>query len=340
MLMRVILAGIGGWGRIWADAVVQSPSVELAALVEVDEAVIREQVARLDFDPGLVYADLADALAAVHSDGVILATPPALHHQMSICALKAGKPVLCEKPLADSLEAAEEIARIASERNVLHMVAQDYRYKVAVQTAKRALESGVIGNLSMVTVQFFKGPHLNGYRQKLRYPLIQDMAIHHFDLMRFFIEAEPVSVSARSWNPDWSWFENDAAVSADLGFSNGVVATYLGSWVSTGQYTSWTGNWRFEGEYGIVLLQDDEVLVQQRKRKIEDKGYFEFGSKRIRHVAPVKMALSGQSYLLEEFRQAVEQGHLPSTTCQDNLKSLRMIYHTITSSEQAVRVKF
>jgi predicted dehydrogenase len=124
MLMNVNLAGIGGWGRIWVDAVVQSPGVELAALVEVDEAVIREQVPRLDFDPSQVYADLADALTMVPSDGVILVTPPALPHQMSICALEAGKPVLCEKPLADSLEAAEEITYIVSERNVLHMVAQ------------------------------------------------------------------------------------------------------------------------------------------------------------------------------------------------------------------------
>jgi predicted dehydrogenase len=340
MLMKVILAGIGGWGSIWIDAVVQSPGVELAALVEVDDAVIREQVARLDFDPGQVYADLPEALAAVHSDGVILVTPPALHHEMSIIALKAGKPVLCEKPLADSLEAAEEIIRIATERNVLHMVAQDYRYKVAVQTAKRVLKSGVIGDLSLVAVQFFKGPHLNGFRQKLRYPLIQDMAIHHFDLMRFFIEAEPVSVSARSWNPDWSWFENDAAVSADLGFSNGVVASYLGSWVSTGKLTSWTGNWRFEGEYGIVLLENDEVFVQERKRKIEDKGYFEYGNKSIRPIDPVQLPLTGQSYLLEEFRQAVEQGHLPSTICQDNLKSMRLIYNTIASCEQAVRINF
>ena len=52
------------------------------------------------------------------------------------------------------------------------------------------------------------------------HPLIIDMSIHHFDLMRFFLGSDAVAISARSWNPPWSWFAGDASAAAQIEFGN------------------------------------------------------------------------------------------------------------------------
>ena len=338
--MKVILAGIGGWGNTWIKAILKSPLVEIAALVEVDEVIIRQQVKRYDFDPEMIFASLLEAIKAASTDGVIIVTPPKFHHEMSIAALELGIPVLSEKPLADSFEGAESILHAAGKTGVLHMVAQDYRYQSPVQTAKQVLDSGILGDLSMVEVRFFKGPHLSGFHQHLRYPLLLDMSIHHFDLMRYFLDANPLSVGGSSWNPGWSWYENDASAVLVFEFSNGVVCSYLGSWTSTGQLTPWTGNWRFEGEFGVLLLENDEVFLQARKKRIKNIGYLEYGNKKLKPVEPVKMRLSGQDYLLDEFRQAVEEGKPPVTTCQDNIHSIRMVFNAVSAVEKGQRTHF
>ena len=64
--------------------------------------------------------------------------------------------------------------------------------------------SGDLGTVSAAAVQFFRGPHFGGFRETMAYPLVVDMAIHHFDLMRFLLDRDPVAVSGRSWNPPWS----------------------------------------------------------------------------------------------------------------------------------------
>ena len=118
--------------------------------------------------------------------------------------LEAGLPVLSEKPLANTLEAAQEIVRKADETGVLHLVSQNYRYRLPTQTLKRVLDSGQMGQVGALTVNFFKGPRFGGFREEMAYPLIIDMAIHHFDLMRFFLDSDPVSIFGQSWNPAWS----------------------------------------------------------------------------------------------------------------------------------------
>jgi predicted dehydrogenase len=132
---------------------------------------------------------------------VIDVTPPAFHQEISAIALEAGLPVLSEKPLANTLADAVAIVQKANESGVLHMVAQNYRYHVPVQTLKHVLASGEFGRVGSVSVEFFKGPHFGGFREEMAYPLIIDMAIHHFDLMRFLLESDPVTTFGRSWDP-------------------------------------------------------------------------------------------------------------------------------------------
>lgn len=332
--MKIIQIGIGGMGNTWLNAVLSSSEVEYAGFVEINDSIARTQAERYGLDTSLIFHSLEEALAAVSADGVLDITPPQFHKQVSITALEAGIPVLSEKPLADTLDSAREIVRKANATGVLHMVAQNRRYSVPAQTLKQVIDSGRMGQIASVSVEFFKGPHFGGFREEMPYPLIIDMAIHHFDMIRFFLGSDPVSVFGRSWNPPWSWYKGDASASLMLAFSDGVVVSYDGSWCSTGVETSWNAHWRFECDHGIILMRDDQVYIQPRlDAKLDMGGFWQYQNEDLTLVDPAQPAYTDQSYLLHEFYEAVTLGRPPMTTCQDNIKSLGIVFGALRSFE-------
>jgi predicted dehydrogenase len=329
--MKVIQVGIGGMGNAWINAVLNSSEVTFAGFVEVNDSIIEEQAVRYNIDRSRIYKSLGDAVKKIHADGVINVTPPQFHKDVSCLAMDAGLPVLSEKPLAGTLADAQAIVSKSNETGVLHMVTQNYRYSVPVQTVKQLLDSGELGKVGAVTVEFFKGPHFGGFREEMPYPLIIDMSIHHFDLMRFFLDSNPVTVYGRSWNPPWSWYKGDASASVSLEFANGAVVAYNGSWVSNGQETPWNANWRFECEKGVVTLKDDLVYVEHLMGVEGGDGFRSSLHDETALVPPVVMERQAQAYLLHEFYEAVKTGKAPATTCQDNIKSLGIVFDVVQS---------
>ena len=316
--MKVIQVGIGGMGNAWLRAVQASSHVEYAGFVEVNSSVAAEQVEKYGLDGSKVFSSLEDALGAVQADGVINVTPPQFHRQVSITALEAGVPVLSEKPLADTFAAAADIVEAANRTGVLHMVTQNYRYHAPTQTLFQTLQQSGFGAIGAVKVDFFKGPHFGGFREEMPYPLIIDMSIHHFDLMRFFLGLDPVAVFGRSWNPSWSWFKGDASAAVTLDFEGGIVVSYNASWCSQGQVTPWNANWRFECAEGVISLVDDQVFTQRPDGELVS-------------IPQLELERLGQAYLLHEFYEAVTLGKPPVTTCQDNIKSLGIVFDVIQS---------
>lgn len=334
--MKVIQVGIGGMGQAWLQTVLASDTVEFAGFVEVNAEIAETQAARNGLDRALIFPTLDEALASVQADGVINVTPPQFHRDISIRALEAGIPVLSEKPLAPTLAEAQDIVDCANRTGVLHMVTQNYRYSTVAQTLKQALDPAVMGSIGAVSVEFFKGPHFGGFREEMPYPLIVDMSIHHFDMLRFFLGADPVTVFGRSWNPPWSWFKGDASASAVVTFDTGVVATYTGSWCATGHETPWNGNWRFDCDNGIVTLVDDKVWVYPRVREHAGLLPPAVEPTAVELVTPPRVA---QAYLLHEFYSAVTEGTPAVTTCQDNIKSLSIVLNLVESFESGSVVK-
>jgi len=328
-MMRVIQVGLGGMGNTWLQTVLASTEVKFAGFVEVDPIIADKQCSQYGFDRNLVFSTLDQALESVKADAVINVTPPQFHTPISVRALDAGLPVLSEKPLADSIDSARVIVDKANANGVLHMVAQNRRYSPHAQTLKRVLRSGVLGRITGVTVEFFKGPHFGGFRDQMAYPLIIDMAIHHFDMLRFFLEAEPITVFGHSWNPSWSWYKGDAAASLQFEFSDktgyNTHVAYNGSWCAIGQETSWDAHWRFDCELGTLTMVNDQVCQK-------------IGTNELQILPIVELPYSNQAYLLHEFYEAVTKRLTPATTCQDNLHSLAMVFDAIRAFETRLPV--
>jgi predicted dehydrogenase len=307
-------------GQTWLRTIAASDEVGYVAWVDVNEQMLQEKCEAYDFSPQHCYTSLQEALENEEADGLINVTPPQYHRAISCAALDAGLHVLSEKPLADSMASARDIVECAEKAEAILMVAQNYRYRDVAATLRQTLASGRYGAAGQVQVNFFKGPHFGGFREEMDYPLIIDMSIHHFDMMRYILDADPRTVGGYSWNPRWSWFAGDASACLFFEFENGLSVVYNGSWCSTGAETSWNGDWRIECEQGVILSRDDTVSVGETENtlaKVESKG-----------ATP-----SNQDYLLHEFYEAVMEGSRPATHGRDNLKSLSMVF----SAVEAVR---
>ncbi len=315
-MVRLIQIGMGGMGSTWLKTVLASGEAEYAAFVEVNGDTARKQCDAYGLDPALVYPTLVDAMRSVSADGVLVITPPQFHREQSVLALRSGLPVLSEKPLADTMEASREIVAVANETGVLHMVAQNYRYSVPAQTLKAVLDAEPLGRVGAVAVRFFRGPHFGGFREEMAHPLIVDMSIHHFDMMRYLLGRDVEEVRGFAFNPSWSWFRGQASAMLVLRFGGCVYAGYHASWCSQGAETPWNGEWRFECERGVVVLEGDRVRLQQTGSEWED----------VPHVTPDR---TGQGYLLHEFVAAIQGGPVPATTCQDNIRSLSIVFDAL-----------
>jgi len=340
MMMKVVQVGIGGMGNTWIGAVQRSKDVDFAGFVEIDDDIAKQQVERYHLDETTIFKSLSEALDKLDVDGVINVTPPQFHKEISVIALEAGIPVLSEKPLASTIEDCRAIVAKANETGVLHTITQNYRYSALAQTVKSILDSGDLGAVGSIHVEFFKGPHFGGFREAMPHPLIIDMSIHHFDMMRFFLDSNPAQLYARSWNPVWSWYDGDASATVNVQFENGVRATYVGSWCSQGMETPWNANWRFECEKGILMLKDDAVSIQPMLG-VEDRGGLRHvKNEQVEAVELVTMERQAQDYLLHEFYEAVTQGKPTGTPAQDNIHTIEFVFGVVQSCDTGEIVTF
>lgn len=110
------------------------------------------------------------------------------------------------------------------------------------------VDAGGLGRARLDTIganpaQFFKAPHLGGFREEMDHVLLLDMAIHPFIAVRHVTGQDAVGVSCEKFNPSWSWFKSDAAATASFEFAGGLRSVYSGSWRADGAEMSWNGSW-------------------------------------------------------------------------------------------------
>jgi predicted dehydrogenase len=331
MGLRVIQVGLGGWGRDWAKEVTgRVAGVEPVAWVDLDPAARRSALAELDLPEGRVFASLADAAAAVAAEAAIVVVPLAGHVAASAEALERGLHVLVEKPFAPTLAEARDLIALARRRRLALLVSQNYRWLAAPRLARTLLREGAIGELRGVHLDFhhFYG---SGYRYFfLDQPLLGDMAIHHFDALRFVLDDEPLEVSCTSWGEPGMPFKGPPAATATIRFAKGAVVGYWGSWISRGPATPWSGEWRLDGTKGrIDLAWRGSAARRETLERLELHG-----------AGPTPklpaMPLKDRRGALHAFAAWARDGTPPegASTAEDNLGSLALMHAAIRSSQQ------
>jgi predicted dehydrogenase len=325
--MRIVQVGVGGFGKGWINVVKNSPEWEIAGIVDVNRENLESAAKEYGLPEGKCFPTFAEYLKQkIKAEAVLNVTPPRFHSKISIQAMKKGLDVLVEKPLSDRMEDAKKMAEVSRTSGRKLMVSQNYRYKSQPRTLRKIIEEDIIGKIDYVVVNFQKGPKFSGFRIGMEYPLLIDMAIHHFDLMRYITGQNPLQVYAESWNPYWSWFKGHASLSLSLLFSEKVHILYTGSWVSQGKDTTWDGDWEIYGEKGTLIWKDDRILLLSEGEQ--------------REIPLLRLEREHQTLSLYEFYKALKEKREPETGVNDNIKSLAVVFKSLESIKKRCPVYF
>lgn len=244
--MKVAVIGAGHMGRFHAEKFARLPGVELAAVVDPDPA--RAEV-----------SDYRKILGEI--DAAVIAVPTNLHHEVARACLDEGVHVLIEKPIAATLEEADDLVRLAKQKNVVLQVGHVQRYSGAFQALARGVER----------VLYVDAERLAGFKQRgAEVDVILDLMIHDLDLALSLARSEVSAVSACGFRVLTS--DIDIA-SARIEFESGCVADLTASRVSQavvrkfrvfqpGLYVSADlggGKLRFVRQAGGVIQETEET---------------------------------------------------------------------------------
>ena len=120
------------------------------------------------------------------------------------------------------------------------MVSQNYRWRDHVETVRRRSPTGVIGELGYVTLAFHRGHRFGGWREQLPDVLLEDMSIHHFDLLRHLTGRNCRRHLRPSFHPHWSWFcGQPVGLRASSSMEGGLRGQLLRELGLARQETSW-----------------------------------------------------------------------------------------------------
>jgi len=320
--VRFIQVGVGGFGRRWAECLAESSAAEVVALVDTSEEALAACREKYGYSQEVCHSSLDGALSGVEADALVCVVPPALHREICCAVMESGLDVITEKPMAESPEDCAAMLACAERTGRVCAVSQNYRYSPETWTLAELVRRGEIGAVGQVRVEFFNGVDFGGgFRHEMDYPLLVDMSIHHFDLIRFITGLEAVSATGEAWNPPWSNYRGDASCSVLFEMTGGARALYSGSWCSKGQFSDWNGNWQIEGERGTIAFSGGEIRIHRAPRLYEVEEVAE-----VEKTAPPH---PGQRFVLEDFVQAVKSGTRPRTDLADNMNSVGMVFAAV-----------
>lgn len=329
---KVVIVGAGGISNAWFPPLL-AEKVNIVGVVDLNEDNARRQIEKYGVDCE-VSRDLPGLLKKAQPDFVLDLTIPDAHCEVTVTALKAGCHVIGEKPMAASLAQARKMIKASEESGRLFMTSQSRRWDKNLDPAQNVIHKGTLGQITVINCDFYIGAHFGGFRDGMDSPLILDMAIHHFDLARYFTGLDAVAVYAHEFNPHGSWYKGDVAATCLFEMNNGAIFTYRGSWCAEGCHTSWNGDWRFVGDKGTLLNEKDQP---SRGEIVSGADGFHRSKKEIKIPAP-KIKFGGMHGALREMLTFLRTGKTPQTECHDNFKSLAMVLAAIESSRKKKKV--
>ncbi|WEG10771.1 Gfo/Idh/MocA family oxidoreductase [Pullulanibacillus sp. KACC 23026] len=317
--MKIVVIGSGTMAHTHTDAYTNMTNVELVGVVDIREDLGRPFAQKYNI---LYFSSLDEALEQTEVDVVDVCVPTYLHKNYVIQAANAKKHVICEKPLARSIEDACEMIEHCKSQSVRLFVGHVVRFFPEFENARQLILDGEIGKVG--TVRFFRGGPFpkatfeNWYADTARSGgVILDLMIHDFDFLQWtFGKAERVYTKAL---PDM-----DYALTS-IRFKNGVIANVEGSWSDVDD---------FHTEYDIAgsegLLQHDS-----RKEKPLQISLKQENSWNAEGVAVPESPMFKRPYQLEleNFIHCIETGETARVTPNDALEALRLSFASIESAK-------
>ena len=319
--LNIALIGTGGWGRQHARILAGRPDVDFCGVLGRDPARTAARAAEFATRP---YTDLGAMLDAQNPDLAFVCLPNQAHFDVTLQLIRAGVPLLVEKPLVFDLAEADSLLNEAAARNLFFAINFNHRYAKPVQLAHEAIRAGRLGNITFATWRFGgegKGdhPHAN---------LIETQC-HGFDLLEHL--CGPVaSVMAEMTDATGKGF---STMSVALKFAGGAVGNLLGSYDSSYAYPG-THRVEVNGTAGRVVIEDTVRRYSFHAAGCETGEMWEAGYFNDRDRSFERTFDAHVGAVLTAFRAGEE----PPIHARAGRRALALAHACIASFEQGARV--
>lgn len=315
-----LMIGAGGMAGGWINRFVQgfSDRIKIVGLVDVREDVLNRQGQALGLGKERLFTDYRDAMDKVKADFCGISTPPQFHSPQAVLAMEKGMPVISEKPIADTLEAAKAMVKASQKTGLPCAIIQNYRYAPNKQELVRIRDEGRLGRLQHIlgryACDYRKYGTWGGWRHDMNFGLLFEGSVHHFDMLRFLAGSDCETLAGFGWNPAWSSFKHYSSGMYIMRMNSGVHTFYEGNSTASGITNCWHSEYyRAEFEGGTV------EIAAGAEMKIHKAGQ----ETQVYQAPGIK--LNGHDHLFDEFLSWLDGGNPSVTQIKDNIKSFTMV---------------
>ena len=327
----LIGCGLQGWRRA---KVVSEHGDKLVIVADVNEGKAKALANEIKCE---ITTNWKDVIARSDVDVVMVCTPNYLHAPMSMAAMRNGKHVLCEKPLARSPCEAERMIKVAEETGMKLKCGFNLRYHPGVRQARRWFDGGVIGEIDFIRIRYGTGGRL-GYDKEWRANKemsgggqLMDQGVHALDLARWFLGGFNRAfgyVSTRFWRN--SQVEDNAFCL--LRTEKDQVAVVHVSW------TQWKNLFSFEifGEEGYVVVEGLGGSYGTERAILGKRGFLKPFEEQVIEFRGEDVSWREE---WKEFISAIEENREPLGNAYDGLEAVKLVYAIYKSASQGSAVK-
>lgn len=351
--MGFAIVGAGVIGPLHAQAIAALPDARLVAVC--DE--IPELAQKLADQYGAeAYTDLDALLARDDVQIVNVCVPSGLHAEIGVRAARAGKHVLCEKPIEITLAAADRLVAACEEAGVHLQVISQHRFGGAMQRIKQAIDAGQFGKLVMGNAQIL------WYRSQAYYDsggwrgtwaldgggALMNQGVHYVDLLRWAM-GPITSVTAKTGTLAHDRIEVEDAAVAVIEFANGAIGSLIGT---TDAYPGYTTRLEIVGTEGSAILEDGELKAWNLKAEGGEVGAYGRGkdAKKAEQEAtkaktgqgandPAAISWGGHAYEMRDLMDAIREHHPVALPGREARNALELILAIYKSAETGKEVK-
>lgn len=336
--MKLGIIGVCGFGGSHVIGASKVSCAEMVALCDLDLEGAKKWAK--DYNVPYVYQDYKELLKRDDIEAVSIALPDQIHKQVTIDALRAGKHVLCEKPMALDLDECKEMIKVARECGKELMVGQVGRYTPAFRKAKELYESGAIGELFLIESEYAhdysKIGGAGGWRVTPEREPIIGGGCHAVDLIRM-IAGNPEEVFAYANNKsltDWPIHDCTMAV---MKFPSGAIGKVM---TSTGCKRRYTMRSVLYGTKGTIIFDNTSPYISLFKEEFTDNATFEDMDQQSMEIRiPVQINNHNLGGEIEDFCKCIAEGKPVVTSGVEGASTVSVCLSIVESFKTGKNIK-
>tara|TARA_Y100001970_G_scaffold293438_1_gene440201 strand:- start:6676 stop:7677 length:1002 start_codon:yes stop_codon:yes gene_type:complete len=248
--------GVGYWGPNLLRNLMSNQNSNVRKVVDL--SLDRCNYVKNTFPTIDVSSNLDDVINDIEIDAIIISTPVSTHYDLAIKCLEAGKHILVEKPMAQTLDEVLKIEKIAKEKKLIAMVGHTFLYNPAVKYVKKLIDSNALGEIRYIYSQ-----RLNLGRIRSDVDALWNFAPHDISIIQYWLD-NPVPINVSKFGNSYIQEDINDVVFMNITYPNNIIANIHVSWLDPQKVRKMT----VVGSKKMIVYDD----ISENKITIFDKS--------------------------------------------------------------------